>query len=1130
MKLALPVFRPVLFVALVLGFTQRADAQIPAFPGAVGFGAGSVGGRGGTVLFVTNLNNSGPGSLRTALEASGRRIIVFRVGGTITLGAEITVENPFLTIAGQTAPGDGICVRGNKINIKTHDVIIRGMRLRPGDLAPIDDNAKGILVQEGAYNVILDHCSISWSVDMLFATWNSYGSLTVQNCILSEALDRPDNPHPSTGMGMTTGPADPDSTPYYGHATLYANYIAHSLGRNPRIKDSPTEVVNMLVYNYKTDRCLTNAGALLDYIGNHSIPGPNSGNSATLRIIEPTSATRVYVSDNIAPERPDNTGDEWLIVEGSTSYRSFARLHSSSLVPMPVEQVMDYVTANAGARPRDAVDNRIVRDVYQRTGALIYSQNDVGGWPTLNAGVAPVDTDNDGMPDDWETANGTNRLVADANGDLDGDGYKNIEEYINSLIVAQPTIAYAGTDQDVCGTTTTLGANTPQLGTGTWRVISGTGTFAAPNNPTSSVTGLLPGMNQFEWRINYGSTVSRDTVEITAFIPPTISNAGPDQVLCNVTSTTLAGNAPAVGTGVWTLVSGSGSITDPSNRLTQVTGLSSGTIKFAWTITAAGPCPASRDTVSIIISALPSTANAGSDKTVCNTTTTNLSATNPAIGDGIWRTVFGPAVVTTPTNRASGVTGLQIGENKFEWTVSNGSCSPSRDTVTVTRANSPTSDFTWAINGLTVNFTTLSTNAVTYYWGFADGTTSNLPNPTHTYATARSYRVTHTASNTCGNATRRRRITLTGLTGVLSVSPTEVDFGSSPAGSQQTLPLSLTNIGADTVDIEAVSMNDNPTAVFSVVFDTCSLGPENGTNFELVFEPDTAGEFACVVAISANDTTVYVNASGSSYEIMADPPHTESVQGTPVFGDVPIGSSVVRRVTLGTVLEGRRIDSVAVASTGGVFGVASVLVRRELTERSPSRERQVAGPPLREDGETIVTAGSQTYVPKLPLSVVALPMLAGSGDSLFVDVRYAPVAERADDASLILFTDQGEYRIAVGGTGVAAGSDNGDRMGEGIVSQAIPEKFDLMQNYPNPFNNSTVIRYAVAVESPVSIRIFSMLGEEVATLVDDNKPAGYWEVEWNGRNTTGNVVSSGVYLMRMSAGDVVQTRRLMMLR
>ncbi|MGQ0828815.1 MAG: PKD domain-containing protein [Bacteroidota bacterium] len=264
------------------------------------------------------------------------------------------------------------------------------------------------------------------------------------------------------------------------------------------------------------------------------------------------------------------------------------------------------------------------------------------------------------------------------------------------IVVSEgPTAANAGPNQNLCNVTNTvLAGNTPTVGTGLWTVVSGIATITTPASPTSTVTGMTVGsIVTLRWTTSNGSCApSTDDVVITIDQPPTVANAGVDTSLCDVTSYILAGNSPILGTGVWTVVSGSGSVSTPSSPTSTVTSLTIGSsTTLRWTISN-GICPASTDDITITIIPAPSVSDAGADQNLCNTTTTTLSGNSPSVGTGMWSVVSGTAVVTTPTSLTSGVTGLTIGGTSvLRWTITNGICAPSTDDVTINVFELPTS-------------------------------------------------------------------------------------------------------------------------------------------------------------------------------------------------------------------------------------------------------------------------------------------------------------------------------------------------------------------------------------------------------------------------------------------------------
>ncbi len=420
-------------------------ANIPAFPGAEGFGANTSGGRGGKIIEVTNLNASGSGSLRAACKASGARIVVFRTGGTIKLTSNIKISNPYITIAGQSAPGDGICVRGAAITITTHDVIIRGLRVRVGDDpdGPDSGNRDCIQIENEAnppYNIVIDHCSVSWAIDENLTVWHPGAhDITISNSIISEALYDSTHHKGPHSMGSIIG-YDVTKISYI------RNLFAHNQERNPLIsRNSETEIINNVIYNwgmYGTGVGNYDGRHYVNIIGNYYKAGANSS-TKTFYLFSAylTSGEEVYVKGNIGPSRPTDSGDEWDIVgTGDKTYgeaRSYTSLvHSSTAKVKPAMEAYEYVLDNVGAFPtkRDDVDIRVVNDVRNGTGRIIDSQNEVGGWPNLDVGIPPVDTDHDGMSDSWEINNGLNPNNSEDRNGIAPSGYTWVEEYINSLI------------------------------------------------------------------------------------------------------------------------------------------------------------------------------------------------------------------------------------------------------------------------------------------------------------------------------------------------------------------------------------------------------------------------------------------------------------------------------------------------------------------------------------------------------------------------------------------------------------------------------------------------------------------------------------------------------------------------
>lgn len=453
-------------------------AEIPAFPGAEGGGMYTPGGRGGRVIVVTSLADDGPGTLREACERGGARIIVFNVAGVIRLKSPIRVRAPYVTIAGQTAPGDGICVTGQSFLIDTHDVIIRYMRFRRGatDVAFRDDALGG----NGIGNIIIDHVSSSWGLDENMSMYRHVyargedGSglklptvnITIQNSIFSEALDAYNH-----AFGSTIG----------GHNSMFArNLWACNISRNCSIgMNGGFNFVNNVIFNW-WNRSVDGGDntSRVNIINNYYKPGPitPAGEPISYRIIKPEFGRgqgdglgKLYVTGNIVEGNDRVTADNWdggVQPDARNAKELLAQMRVDRPFDMAPVSVMDtrkaydFVLSQVGCSfpRRDAVDARIVNfvktgkptfasdarpfvspyvkrrlpaDSYRQ--GIITSPQQVGGLPEYK-GTPVVDTDSDGMPDDWERANGLNPSdPSDAIRDCNGDGYTNIEKYINGI-------------------------------------------------------------------------------------------------------------------------------------------------------------------------------------------------------------------------------------------------------------------------------------------------------------------------------------------------------------------------------------------------------------------------------------------------------------------------------------------------------------------------------------------------------------------------------------------------------------------------------------------------------------------------------------------------------------------------
>ena len=425
------------------------DDTCPAFPGAEGEGMFAVGGRGGDVCHVTSLRDSGDGTLRDCLtEGSGPRTVVFDTGGIIDLTATLTAQRDNLTIAGQTAPGDGITVRGHHVDLRGDDLIIQHVRFRAGDIrkatASRDGFTEDSLTVTGT-NIIVDHVSASWGIDECLSAGRQIDNLTIQYTIIAEGLHRTrlfhgeyDPDHPGHSMGSLLKPRGSD-----GEMTLHHNLFAHNNNRNPAIgsyegtEQIRADIRNNVVYDCPSTGYTSGASERteVNYIGNYLIFGPDSRRDFLFEGNRDNNV-RLYQRDNRRDTDSDRTLDGadvgWANFDGDFDQQD-APFSFRPVTTHSATEAVTLVLDQAGARPwnRDSVDRRIVQSVLDRSGGRIDSQEDVGGWGTVSSGTPVTDGDRDGMPDDWERENGTDPDRPDNNGDLDRDGYSNLENYLH---------------------------------------------------------------------------------------------------------------------------------------------------------------------------------------------------------------------------------------------------------------------------------------------------------------------------------------------------------------------------------------------------------------------------------------------------------------------------------------------------------------------------------------------------------------------------------------------------------------------------------------------------------------------------------------------------------------------------
>lgn len=475
-----------LLAAALIGLVTSATVHgLPAFPGAEGFGAEASGGRGGSVYVVTNLNDAGPGSFRDAVSQPNRTV-VFAVGGIIRLNSRITVK-PNLTIAGQTAPGEGITIYGNGLSFSgANNTLVRYLRVREGIVG--DSGSDAVTIASGDL-MMFDHVSASWGRDETFSVSGTPSNITLQDCIIGQGLLI----HSAGGLMQTTGAV-----------SVFRCFYTDNWMRNPKVK-GVHEFTNNVVYNWGSGGGYIMGGdsagqTFANIINNYFIDGPNTVGGAfktgnlnfhTYAVNNLQDNNRNGLLDGRVVSPLDFTTVD--LVSTRYPYPAVARL----LTP---EQAYHHIVISAGASlHRDRVDRLMIEELTSlgTIGAQITNENQVGGPGPVAGGLAPVDTDGDGMPDWWEQAAGLNPSLADNNGDADGDGYTNLENYLNAIVVAGvPGAVITGINHD-SGSSSNDGVTSDS--TLVLEGLSAPGSSVAISRPDLGVVGTVVANESGHW-------------------------------------------------------------------------------------------------------------------------------------------------------------------------------------------------------------------------------------------------------------------------------------------------------------------------------------------------------------------------------------------------------------------------------------------------------------------------------------------------------------------------------------------------------------------------------------------------------------------------------------------------------
>ena len=576
------IFKSLLLLCLCMAATVVfAEEKTPAFPGAEGFGRYVTGGRGGNVYHVTSLADDGSeGTLRWALGKSGVKTIVFDVSGTIHLQSSLDISIGNVTIAGQTAPGDGICVADYPVSIKANNVIVRYMRFRLGNKNVLANGADGWDGFGGfdQQDWIIDHCSVSWSIDECLSVLGNKNT-TVQWCLVAQSLVNSGHSKGAHGYGGNWGGSG---------ASFHHNLIAHHGSRTPRLGPRPTtqldermDMRNNVIYNFGGNGCYGGEGMNVNIVNNYYKPGPGSPTDkkgyriAGIGIRTNTYVNtypayapalhlwgKYYVTGNYNSKYPQLNQDNWTYgiinqIDASGCDGTFTQETKDSIkLAEPIDYILttthsaadayDRVLDFAGASlHRDSFDELMVSDTrngkatYTGSGlskGFVNSQDDNkpsdadaswSAWPTLASKEAPKDTDGDGMPDEWELANALDPTNPNDGKTIGADGYSNLENYLNSLV------ADITTAQNMGGETTGSTVNeseepvtstldiTPETANGDWTFSNGCSITisTAKSYSTSKNCGIqsIKYSNNVTYTIHLPEGVAVSSIDFTGF-------------------------------------------------------------------------------------------------------------------------------------------------------------------------------------------------------------------------------------------------------------------------------------------------------------------------------------------------------------------------------------------------------------------------------------------------------------------------------------------------------------------------------------------------------------------------------------------------------------------------------------